>query len=88
MESKLWYVYIIENDLGRLYTGISLDPERRFQQHLGLLPGGAKFFRSSAPARLLFVQSFSNRSEASKYEIKIKRMSRLKKLELIRRGHD
>jgi putative endonuclease len=86
MNPRPWYVYIIQNDQGRLYTGISVDPERRFNQHLGILKGGAKFFRSGAPNKLLFVQQFPNRSEASKFEAAVKKMSRPRKLRLIEEG--
>jgi putative endonuclease len=42
-----WFVYIIEADNGKLYTGITTDLSRRFKQHQQH-NGGARFFHTSA----------------------------------------
>lgn len=80
-----WYVYIIQTSLGNLYTGITTDPERRFKEHQNDKKSakGAKFFRTQRPVRVLLLEKYKNRSLATKREIQIKKMSRLKKLELI-----
>ena len=44
-----WYLYIVENRLGHLYTGITTNPQRRIKQHNGLLAGGAKALKGKAP---------------------------------------
>lgn len=81
-QSGNWSVYIIEADDGRFYTGITIDIERRWQQHLeGKL--GAKFFRGRMPARLLYLEAGHNRSSASKREAAIKKLSRKEKEILI-----
>jgi len=79
MSVSLWYVYIILTEKRRLYTGISTDVERRFFEHLGVFPGGAKFFRSDIPEKVVYIESFKNRSDASVKEAEIKKMSRLEK---------
>lgn len=85
MNEKDWFVYIIQNERGHFYTGITTDIERRFNEHAGSKKG-AKFFRSGAPLDLLFQRKFKNRSDASKFEAEIKKLSRLKKMELISHG--
>lgn len=85
MKEKDWFVYIIQNEKGYLYTGITTDIERRFNEHAASKKG-AKFFRSGAPLDLLFQRKFKNRSEASKFEAEVKKLSRLKKMELITHG--
>ena len=80
---KYWYVYIILTDKGRLYTGISPDPERRFFEHLLDPKKGAKFFRSDAPMRFVYLEAFENRSLASQKEYLIKKLSRTQKESLI-----
>lgn len=85
MNEKDWFVYIIQNERGYFYTGITTDIERRFNEHAGSKKG-AKFFRSGAPLDLLFQRKFKNRSDASKFEAEIKKLSRLKKMELISHG--
>ncbi len=76
-----WFLYIIETRGGRLYTGITTDLQRRWQQHL--TGRGAKFFRSDPPDRLVYSSGFPDRSTATREELRIKKLSRKKKLELI-----
>lgn len=78
-----WYVYIIRTEKDRLYTGITTDIDRRFKEHSGLLPKGAKFFRSDKPDSIVYVVSCSDRSEASKKEAFIKKLKRIEKEKLI-----
>lgn len=82
MKSNLWFVYIIKNEKGHLYTGITTDIQRRFEEHAHSKKG-AKFFRTSGPVALLFSRQFPNRSLASKFEIEVKKMKRSDKLALI-----
>lgn len=77
-----WYVYIVETVSGRLYTGIALDPERRLAEHRDRRRG-AKFFRTSPPARLVYREARPDRGAATRREREIKRMSRAGKLALI-----
>lgn len=76
-----WTVYIIQTHSGKLYTGITTCLEKRFQAHSGQAKG-AKFFRTSPPQKLMFSESHPNRSEASKRESEIKKMTRAEKLKL------
>jgi putative endonuclease len=78
-----WTVYIIEAQNGRFYTGITTQIERRFEEHQKS-PKGAKFFRLSKAKKLVYVRSCPNRSQASKREAKIKKMTRKEKLKLIK----
>lgn len=78
-----WYVYIIQAVSGRLYTGITTDISRRWQQHSSGKTG-AKFFRGDKPKQLKLVEEASDRSSASKREAAIKQLSRQEKLELIK----
>jgi len=41
-----WWLYLLDCD-GRLYTGISTNPERRYQEHLAGGAKGARFTRSA-----------------------------------------
>jgi putative endonuclease len=85
MKSQEWFVYIIQNEKGHLYTGITTDLERRFAEHRSS-KRGAKFFRQAPAIDVVFTQKFNNRSEASRAEVRIKKMSRLKKMELLQNG--
>jgi putative endonuclease len=77
-------VYIIQAESGSLYTGITNDLERRFEEHQNHR-GGARFFHFSSPEKIVFKEPHPNRSQASKRESAIKKMSRAQKLALIAR---
>lgn len=78
----MWTVYIIEATDNTLYTGISTDVERRWQEHMDGR-AGAKFFRGRKPRRLVYQQAVNDRSQASQREAEIKKLSRAQKLDLI-----
>ncbi len=82
MSKVEWFVYIIEADNGKLYTGITTDIERRFRQHQ-THSGGARFFHTSQAKKLVYQETQPDRSSASKREAAIKKLSRQAKLTLI-----
>lgn len=77
-----WFVYIIEADNGKLYTGITTDLSRRFKQHQEH-SGGARFFHTSPARKLVYHETHPDRSSASKREVAIKKLRRQQKLALI-----
>ena len=79
---RKWYVYIVECADGSLYTGISTDVQRRLLEH-NYGSKSAKYTRSRRPVRLVWSKEVSNRSEASKEEARIKKLTRARKMELI-----
>ena len=79
---KEWKVYIVECSDGSFYTGITTDIDRRILEHNYSLKA-AKYTRSRRPVRLVYEESASNRSEASKREYAIKRLKRKNKSSLI-----
>jgi putative endonuclease len=82
MPKTEWFVYIIEADNGKLYTGITTDLSRRFKQHQQH-NGGARFFHISPARKLVYHEVLPDRSTASKREIAIKKLRREQKLALI-----
>lgn len=81
MAKEKWIVYIIQTESGKLYTGITKDLDRRFGEHKEKKKG-ARFFRISNPEKILHQETYPNRSEASKRESEIKKMTREEKLAL------
>jgi len=75
-----WYVYIVECSDSTYYTGISTDVQKRIKTHNS--GKGSKFCRSKLPVVLRYVVQKENRSEASKEEYRIKRLTRKQKEEL------
>lgn len=72
-----YYIYILRCKDNTLYTGIATDVAKRFHQHR--LGTGAKYTRGRGPFELLYVGTAENRSEASKEEARIKKLSRPEK---------
>lgn len=77
--TKTWWLYLLDCQHGRLYTGIALDVQARFALHLS--GKGAKFTRANPPIGILRTQSFASRSEALKAEYALKQLDRATKLE-------
>jgi putative endonuclease len=82
MKASAWFVYIIQNEKGHYYTGITTDLERRFKEH-ATSKKGAKFFNTGAPVDMVFTKKFANRSLASKFECFVKKLTRQEKIGLI-----
>lgn len=78
----MWQVYILKCSDGTLYTGITTDLERRLVEHNDSKLG-AKFTKSRRPVKLVYSKECINRSNASKEEKRIKKLSRAEKMELI-----
>lgn len=77
-----YYLYILECFDKTLYTGITTDLNRRITEHNNNL--GAKYTKGRGPVKLIYTQEFSNRSEATKEEARIKKLTRLQKMTLIK----
>ena len=75
-----WQVYILLCSDGTLYTGITTDLQRRFDQHAS--GQGAKYFRGRGPVKVVYQEIGHTRSSAGKREVEIKALSRAEKLVL------
>lgn len=72
-----WYVYILRCSDSSLYTGITKDINRRYKEHIS--GKGAKYTRSRKPEKIEKIIECDNRSEATKLELKIKKMKKIDK---------
>ena len=80
---KEWYVYIVKCCDDSLYTGITVDVDRRILEH-NTSNKGAKYTRSRRPVKLVHTETYDNRSTASKRESAIKKLNRSEKLILLK----
>ena len=76
-----WYVYIVECSDSTLYTGITDNVKARILAHN--TGKGAKYTKGRGPVILRYTEVLMNRSEATKREMEIKKMTRKKKLNLV-----
>ena len=81
--NKDWYVYIVKCSDNSLYTGITVDLERRVEEH-NTSKKGAKYTKSRRPVHLVYSEKQQDRSSASKRESAIKKLSRSEKLILLK----
>lgn len=72
-----WFVYLLECNNGKVYTGITTDVQKRFEQHVQ--GKGAKFTRANRPVQILAFKPCISRSEASSIEYHVKRLKALEK---------
>ena len=80
---KAWFVYIVECSDKSLYTGITVDLDRRVLEH-NTSNKGAKYTRPRRPVQLVYSETYEDRSSASKRESALKKLSRSDKLTLLR----
>lgn len=79
----MYFVYILECGDKSLYTGITTDVARRFQEHKD--KKGGHYTSAKDAVRIAYTEEHPDRSSASKREAEIKSWARHKKLDLIRR---
>lgn len=76
------YVYILRCKDNSLYTGWCVDLEKRLALHNS--GKGAKYTRAKGPCKLVYYEEISDKSEALKREIAIKKLPKAKKEDLVR----
>ena len=80
----MYFVYILQCCDGTLYTGITSDLDRRIKEH-NSSKLGAKYTKARRPVKLVYSAEFQDKSAASKEEARIKKLTRLEKLEIIKK---
>ena len=84
--SKGWYLYMIRYGSGALYTGISTDVIRRFNQHQQ--GKGARALRGKGALQLVWQRAVGSHSEALRLEYRLKQWSKPRKEALLSAGDD
>jgi len=80
----MYYLYILKCSDKTLYTGITVDLERRVNEH-NSSKLGAKYTKARRPVKLIYSKEFCNRITASREEARIKSLTRKEKLEIIKK---
>ena len=83
MSIREWYVYVLSCADQSFYTGITTDLQRRLKEHNSDSSRGAKYTRPRRPVAIIYWESATNRSTASKREKEIKGMKKSAKISLI-----
>jgi putative endonuclease len=85
LTERAWTLYIIQTNKGSLYTGITLDLHRRFNEHQSQSTKTAKALRGKAPLTLMYCAQLLSHGDALRAEMWVKKQKRASKLALITR---
>jgi len=77
----MFYVYILECADLTLYTGYTVNLDKRLKEHNR--GTASKYTRARLPVTLVYSETCSSKSEAMRREAALKRLSRADKLALI-----
>jgi len=80
----MWFVYILMCSDNTFYTGVTTNLNRRLRQHNWELVWWAKYTRFRKPTKIVYSSKYNSRSEACIEESRIKKLTRLKKEDLIK----
>ncbi len=83
---SLWSLYLVRCSDKSLYTGITNDVGSRFAQHCEGGPKAAKYLRGRGPLELVFSAEVGDRSDASRMEYHVKKLSKAQKEQIISHG--
>jgi len=79
----MYFVYILKTSGNTLYTGITTNLSRRILEHNSHTSKSAKYTRCFDSCKLVYSEKFIDRSSATKREIKIKKLTKKQKIDLI-----
>jgi len=80
-DSDPWHLYLVRCANGDLYTGISTDVQRRFQEHVN--NRGAQRLKGKGPLKLVFSCHVGDRSTALRLEHRVKKLAKTDKEALV-----
>lgn len=79
----MYYTYMLRCKDESIYTGITTNIERRFEEHVKKTEKGAKYTRNHDALKMEAVWESENRADASKLEYWIKHLTKKQKERLI-----
>jgi len=82
----MYYVYILRTSSNTLYTGQTNNLKRRLSEHKNKSGKSAKYIRYFSFFNLVCFEKYKTRKEAVQREIQIKKLTKVKKEDLITKG--
>ena len=73
-----WFVYMIRCSDGSLYSGVTTDVNRRFEEHKKGRKG-SKYVRAKLPLHVAYEETCASRSEAQAREYALKKLPKKEK---------
>ena len=81
---NIWSVYLLRCADNSLYCGITIDVQRRFNEHQSMGKKTAKYLRGRGPLILAYTQQIGDRSLASQVEAIIKSLAKSENEQIIK----
>lgn len=81
-----WYLYMIRCRNGSLYTGITIDVERRLAEHQSQGKKCAKYLKGKGPLELVYSEEAGDRQKALSAEIRVKSQTKANKEKMIKQA--
>ena len=78
----MFYVYILKCKDNTLYTGFTVNLEKRIKTHNKGI--GSKYTRGRIPVKLIYKEEYMTKSEALKREYEIKKLTKEQKINIIK----
>lgn len=78
---KKYYTYILLTERNTLYCGYTDDVVKRFKAHIE--GKGAKYTKANKPVKIVWQKEFDNKLEAQQEERRIKKLTRIQKIQII-----
>ncbi len=75
----IWFIYLIRCRDRSLYTGITTDIKRRFNEHQDGGRKGSKYLRGKAPLEVVLKRKIGSKSLALQVEHIVKKMTKTEK---------
>ncbi len=82
----MYYIYMIRCTDNSIYTGITTDIKRRFQEHKNRDSKGAKYTKSREVTAVEALWETQTKVDASRLEYRIKKLAKAQKEKLINRN--
>jgi len=79
LKKQVWHIYIIRCKDNSLYTGVTIDIKRRFDEHQNDPKKGAKYLKGKKPLSLVWHKKIGSKQKAMQLEWKIKQLPKHKK---------
>lgn len=80
-----FFVYILKTSSNTLYTGQTNNLKKRIEEHRSKSKRSAKYIKYFDSFKLVYYEKHKTRSEAMKREAALKKLSKAKKEDLIKR---
>lgn len=81
--SSVWFVYMIKTRLNTLYTGVTIDVERRLAEHASGSVKGARYLRGKGPLTMVWHKQVADKRQAMQVEYRLKRLPRATKDKIV-----